>query len=164
MKNCKTRLQLDNQIENLKQTFGDLLFASNIKDIRKFFKDNFNEEIIQIGDKLVFDLTPIFNMSSKLKKEYNNDPIQPITITYKRLDIIFFTYDKLPEKGEQYITWDADWMKFLYPTKVKQSVLWAKKSSLKEKDPNEYYVQVNSFDFNNKYTTLIKDIDFSDYE
>ena len=48
--------------------------------------------------------------------------------------------------------------------KVKQSVLWAKKSSLKEKDPNEYYIQVNSFDFNNKYTTLIKDIDFSDYK
>ena len=164
MKKIKTRLQLDNHIETLKQTFGDLLFASNIKDIRKFFKDNFNEEIIQIGDKLVFDLTPIFNISSKLKKEYNNDPIQPITITYKRLNIIFFTYDKLPEKGEQYITWDADWMKFLYPTKVKQSVLWTKKSSLKEKDPNEYYIQVNSFDFNNKYTTLIKDIDFSDYK
>ena len=123
MKKIKTRQQLDNQIENLKQAFGDLLFASNIQDIRKFFKDSFNEEIIKVGDKLVFDLTPIFNISPKIKKEYKNDPIQPITITYKRLDIIFFTYDKLPEKGEQYIMWDADWMKFLYPTVVKQSVL-----------------------------------------
>lgn len=164
MKRIKTRQQLDNQIENLKKTFGNLLFASNIQDIKKFFKDNFNEEIIQVGDKLIFDLNTIFRMSSKLRKEYKDDPIQPITVTYKRLDIIFFTYDKHPEWGEKYIMWDADWMKWLYPTEVKQSVLWAKKSSLKEKDPNEYYVQVNSFDFNNKYTTLIKDIDFSDYE
>ena len=71
MKNRKTRLQLNNQIENLKQTFGDLLFASNIKDIRKFFKDNFNEEIIQVGDKLVFDLTAIFNISFFIIIEVN---------------------------------------------------------------------------------------------
>ena len=103
-------------------------------------------------------------MSPKIKKQFNNDPIQPITITYKRLDIIFFTYDKHPELGENYTTWGADWMKWLYPTEVKQSVLWANKTYLKEKNPNEYYIQVNSYDLKNKYGKLIKDIDFNDYE
>lgn len=163
MKKLKTREQLDNQIKLLQDTFGDLLFASNLEDLQKFFKDNFNRDIVQIGDKLIFDFNSLFRMSSKISKEFKNDPIQPITVTYRRLDIIFFTYDKHPEFGEKYITWDADWMKHLYPVEVRQSVLWDKKSSLRERDQNEYYIQVNSFDFKNKYTKLIKDIDFSDY-
>lgn len=160
----KTKAQLDNQIELLKKTFGDLMFASDIASIRKFFKDNFNEDIIQIGDKLVFDFTALFGMSPKIKKTFKDDPVQPITVTYKRLDLIFYTYDKHHEMGEQYIVRDADWTQHLYPTEVKQSVLWAKKASLKDRDRDEYYVQVNSFELKSKYTKLIKDIDFSDYK
>lgn len=160
----KTKSQLDKQIEDLRHAFGDLLFASNIASLQKLFKDKFNQDIIQIGDKLIFDFKSLFKMSSKIKNQFNNDYIQPITITYKRLDIIFFTYDKHPNFGENYITWDSDRMRWLYPTEVKQSVLFANKAYLKEKDPNEWYVQVNSFDFNNNYTKLIKDIDFSDYK
>ena len=160
----KTKEQLNKQIENIKNNFGDLLFASNIAELQKFFKNYFNRDIIQVGDKLVYDLSVLFDMSQKIRDKFNNDPIQPITVTYKRLDIIFFTYDKRPDLGENYTTWDADWMKWLYPTEVKQSVLWANKTYLKEKNPNEYYIQVNSFDLKNKYGKLIKDIDFSDYK
>ena len=160
----KTKAQLDAQIEGLKNTFGNLLYASNMKDLQKFFKDKFNRNIVQVGDKLVFDFHSLFGVSPKTRKQFKDDPIQPITVTYKRLDIIFFTYDKRPDLGENYIMWDADWMKWLYPYEVKQSVLFANKAYLKDKNPNEYYIQVNSFEFDNKYTTLIKDIDFSDYK
>lgn len=160
----KTKAQLDAQIEGLKNTFGNLLFVNNMEDLQKFFKDKFNRDIVQVGDKLVFYFKSLFGISPKFKKQFNNDHIQPITVTYLRLDIIFFTYDKHPEMGEQYIMWDGDWMKWLYPIEVKQSVLFANKAYLKNKDPNEYYLQVNSFGFNNKLTKLIKDIDFSDYK
>lgn len=159
----KTKEQLDAQIEELRNTFGNLLFASNMRDLQKLFKDKFNRGIVQIGDHLVFDFKSLFGISPKIRKQFKNDPIQSITVTYLRLDIIFFVYDKHPEMGEQYIMWDADWMKWLYPIEIKQSILFANKAYLKEKNPNEYYIQVNSFDFNNKYTTLIKDIDFSEY-
>ena len=160
----KSKEQLDTQIKLLKQTFGDLLQASNLSDIQKFFKDNFNEDIVQAGDKLIYDFAALFNIVPEMRRKFNGDNIQPITITYKRLDIIFFTYDKHPELGEQYITLTSDWMKWLFPVEVKQSILWAKKASLREKNPNEYYIQVNSFEINNKYTKLIKDIDFSEYK
>ncbi len=160
----KTKAQLDKQIEELRNAFGNLLYASNIEELQKFFKNYFNKDIIQVGDHLIYDFTTLFNMSPKVRKQFNNDPIQSITVTYKRLDLIFFTYDKHPDLGENYITWDSDWMKYLYPIEVKQSVLWANKAYLKEKNPDEYYIQVNSFDLNNKYGKLIKDIDFSDYK
>lgn len=160
----KTKEQLNKQIETIKNIFGDLLFASNIAELQKFFKNYFNRDIIQVGDKLVYELNALFSMSPEIKKKFKNDPIQPITVTYKRLDIIFFTYDKRPDLGENYTMWDSDSMKWLYPTEIKQSVLWANKTYLKEKNPDEYYIQVNSFDLKNKYGKLIKDIDFSDYK
>ena len=86
----KTKAQLDAQIEGLRNAFGNLLFASNMEDLQKFFKDKFNREIIQVGDKLVYDLNSLFAMSPKMREQFNNDPIQPITVTYKRLDIIFY--------------------------------------------------------------------------
>jgi len=165
MKKIKSKAELDKQLEMLTRTFSDnILSKGNIADLREWFKDNFNEDIVQVGDKLTFDFHALFNIVPAIRKKFKNKPIQPITVTYKRSDIIFYTYDNLPELGEEYIMWSSDWTKWLYPNKIKQSVLWKHKESLKEKNPNEYYLQVNLFNIDNKYVNYIKDIDFSDYE
>ena len=85
----KTKEQLDNQIELLKKTFGDLLQSSNLQELQDFFKDNFNEEIVQVGDKMIFDFTALFNIVPEMRKKFKGDKIQPISVTYKRLDLIF---------------------------------------------------------------------------
>lgn len=165
MKKVKSKSELDNKLKELKKAFeGPATINGSIGDLKKWFKDKFNEDIVQIGDKLIYDLNALFYMSPMIHKEFNDDPIQPITITYKRLDIIFFTYDKHPEWGEKYTMYDSDWSKWLYPKEIKQSILWKHKEYLREKDPNEYYLQVNLFDINSDLVNYIKDIDFSDYE
>ena len=161
----KTRTELDKQLKMLIETFStNIMTNGNINDLRKWFKDKFNEDIVQVGDKLTFDFHSLFYMSPKWRNKFKGDPIQPITVTYKRVDIIFYTYDKHPEFGEEYIMWDADWTKWLYPNEIKQSVLWKHKESLKKRNPNEYYLQVHMFDIEPKYVNYIKDIDFSDYK
>jgi hypothetical protein len=160
----KTKAELDLQIDNLRKYFNcNVLTDGNIADLQKWFKNKFNRKIINVGDKLVFDFHVLFNMNADYREQFKNDYIQPITVTYLRLDVIFFTYDKHPEFGEKYTVWDADWMKWLYPTEIKQSVLWKHKKYLRKKDPNEYYIEVNLFDIDSKFVKYIKDIDFSDY-
>lgn len=157
--------ELDEQLKILKENFStNIMTDGTIYDLRKYFKDKFNEDIVQVGDKLTFNFHSLCYTSPKWKKKFKNDPIQPITVTYKRADIIFYTYDKHPEFGEEYIMWENDLTKWLYPNEIKQSVLWKYKESLKEKDPNEYYLQVHMFDIDTKYVNYIKDIDFSDYK
>lgn len=158
MNNIRKKSELDSKLQILKNTFGDTQYNGNIYELKKLFKDNFNTDIVKIGDELIFDFSTIFNMTTNYRKKFNNDPIQPITVTYLRADIIFYTYDKHPEFGENYIMWDADWTKYLYPVKITQSILWKNKEYLKEKNPNEYYLQVNLFDINSKFTKYIKDI------
>lgn len=154
------RTELDKKVKTIKESFSDYIIDPNIKELLKFFKKSFNEDIIQIGDKLIYDFNALFVMSPSVKKKFKNDPIQPITITYKRADILFFTFDKLSELGEEYTMYDSDWSQFLYPTELKLSVLFDKKSYLKEKDPEEWYVETNVFSINDKYTKLINDINF----
>ena len=153
--------ELDEQLKILKEKFStNIMTDGTIYDLRKYFKDKFNENIVQVGDKLTFNFHSLCYTSPKWKKKFKNDPIQPITVTYKRADIIFYTYDKHPEFGEEYIMWESDLAKWLYPTELKLSVLFDKKSYLKEKDPEEWYIETNLFSINDKYTKLINDINF----
>lgn len=158
----RSRIELDEQVRIIKESLPNYTIDPNIKELLKFFKKNFNEDIVQIGDKLIYDFNTLFTMSPSIKKKFKNDPIQPITITYKRADILFYTYDKLPELGEVYTMYDSDWSKYLYPIELKLSVLFEKKLYLKEKDPEEWYVETNAFSIKNKYTKLINDIEFND--
>ena len=91
----KSRTELDKQVRIIKESLPGYTVDPNIKELMKFFKKTFNEDIVQIGDKLIYDFNALFEMSPSVKKKFNNDPIQPITITYKRADILFFTFDKL---------------------------------------------------------------------
>ena len=160
----KTKEELDYKLQELKDAFGDhALTNGSIGDLRKWFKNYFNTSIVKVGDKLTFDFSGLFRMAPAIKKKFNDDPIQPITVTYLRADIIFYTYDKHPELGEVYIMWDADWTKYLYPQEIKQSELWKNKEYLFHKNPDEYYLQVNLFDIDSKYVNYIKNIDFSGY-
>ena len=160
----KTKAELDNKLQELKNMFGEnALSNGSIADLRKWFKNYFNKDIVKVRDKLTFDFSGLFKMVPETKKKFNDDPIQPITVTYLRADIIFYTYDKHPEFGELYIMWDVDWTKYLYPQEIKQSELWKNKEYLFHKNPDEYYLQVNLFDIDSKYVNYIKDIDFSGY-
>ena len=160
----KTKAELDNKLQELKNMFGEnALSNGSIADLRKWFKNYFNKDIVKVGDKLTFDFSGLFKMVPETKKKFNDDPIQPITVTYLRADIIFYTYDKHPELGEVYIMWDADWTKYLYPNEIKQSELWKNKEYLFHENPDEYYLQVNLFDIDSKYVNYIKNIDFSGY-
>lgn len=159
----KSKVELDNKLNELRKVFKEPTINSNIADLRDWFKDNFNTDIIKVGSKLTYDFTTLFNITSEYRSKFNGDPIQPITVTYLRCDIIFFIYDKHPEFGENYTMWDADWMRWLYPVEIKQSILWKNKEYLRKKDPNEYYLQINLINIDSKLCNYIRDIDFSDY-
>ena len=158
-KNIENKEILNNKLSDLRKIFGEFTTSNaSIGNLKKYFKDYFNDEIIQIGGQFILDFTVLFNIDNKFKKKFNNEPIQPITITYKRCDVVFFTYDKYPEFDETYLTLDSQWTNWLYPVELKQSVLFAKKEYLKQKNPEEYYLQVNLFDINSNITKYIKDI------
>lgn len=151
--------ELDKKIIELKNFFRGYMCDGSINDLEKHFKKHFNKGIIQVGDKLTFDFNTLFFIDPGMKKEFKNDPIQPITITYLRSDIIFYTYDKNPDK-EYYVIWGSEWMRWLYPKEIKQSILFKNKEYLLKTNPNEYYLQVNLFDVSNKYVNYIKDINW----
>lgn len=148
---------LDNKVQYIKSLVSPI--DSNVKEIMGFFKDKFNYDIVKIGDHATYDLHSIFFVSPKVKKRFKNDPIQPITITYIRQDVIFFTWDKHPEFGEEYTMYDADWSKCLYPKEIKLSELWKNKEALKEKDYDEWYIQTRSAEFSSLYTKVLDDLD-----
>ena len=154
-----TQVERDNQVKTIKEFVGKI--DPNLKELQRIFKNKFNPHILMAGDKAIYDLDTVFSQSIKTKKRFKNDPIQPITITYIRQDVIFFTWDKHPEFGEEYTMYDADWSKFLYLKEIKLSELWEKKLYLKEKDYDEWYIQVNSCQFTSKYTKMINNIPMS---
>ena len=160
----KTKAELDNKLQELRKSFGEHAVTNgSIDDLRKWFKKYFNTGIVKVGDKLTYDFSTLFRMVPASQKKLKGDPIQPITVTYLRADIIFYTYDKHPEFGELYMMWDSDYAKYLYPQEIKQSELWKNKEYLFHENPDEYYLQVNLFDIDSKYVNYIKDIDFSSY-
>ena len=151
------------QLKNIKNKTAELKKIigrqkADLASLQNFFKKYFNEDIVKVGSKGSFNFRVLFQLNSDYKKLFRNKPIQPITVTYIRCDIIFYTYDLHPEMGEQYITFGSDWAKWFYLNEIKQSELWKNKQYLLEKNPNEYYVQVGSFEVEEKFTKLIKDI------
>lgn len=153
-----TPIERDNQVKVIKDVVGKI--DPNLKELQKFFKNNFNQGIIKIGDHAIYDLNTIFYTSPQIKKKFKDDPIQPITITYIRLDVIFFIWDKHPEFGEEYTMYSADWSKYLYLKEIKLSELWKNKEYLNEKDYDEWYIQTKSAEFDTKYTNIINDIKY----
>ena len=157
MKAKKSKEELDKKVKDIQEFFGEQ--PADLMSLQKFFKDKFNPDIIKVGSKAIYDLHFLFNISSEIRKKFKKDPIQPITVTYIRSGVIFFTYDKHPEYPEEWTLYDADASKWLYLSEIKLSELWKNKEFLKEKDFNEWYIQVHSFKVDEKFTKLINDIE-----
>ena len=153
-----TPIERDNKIKEIKKYVADI--DPNLKELQKFFKDKFNMNIVKIGDHATYDFNALFYISPKVAKRFKNDPIQPITITYIRQDVIFFTWDKHPEFGEEYTMYDADWSKWLYLNEIKLSELWKNKEYLIEKDYDEWYIETKSMEFKSEHTKIINDIEY----
>ena len=159
MKKIKSKEELDKKVKELQECFN-VLHDANLAEIQKVFKDKFNQDILKVGDHATYDLNALFYISSKIANRFKNDPIQPITITYIRQDVIFFTWDKHPEFGEEYTMYDADWSKWLYLNEIKLSELWKNKEYLIEKDYDEWYIETKLMKFKSKYTKIINDIEY----
>ena len=116
MKKGISKEELDKKLESIKEMVGTM--SPDLAELQRFFKDKFNPDIIKAGDKAIYDLRGVFNISPEIRKKFKKDPIQPITITYIRSGVIFFTYDKLPKNPEEWTTYDADASKWLYPKEL----------------------------------------------
>lgn len=148
---------LDSKVQYIKSIQSPV--DTNVKELMEFFKDKFNYNIVKVGDHATYDFNALFRIAPGTRKRFKNDPVQPITVTYIRKDVIFFTWDKHPEFGEEYTMYEADWSKWLYPREIKLSELWKNKEYLREKDYDEWYVQTRSLEFTSKYTKIVDDLD-----
>lgn len=143
--NMKTEQELNEKIKDLKESFDPILKPS-MNDMQKWFKKEYND-IFYEGRKCLINLRTFFNgpNGSLWRKRFNNEPIQPVTITYRRCDLVFFTYDKYPTYKEEYFIHDGNstWTRNFYPREIKASELFKNKMYLLKENPNELYLQVN---------------------
>ena len=125
-----TKEELNKKLEELRSCFGALTVKPTLGDLMAFFKESFNKDIVKVGDRLIFDFTQLFFMGGnkgELYKRFKGEPIQPITVTYIRGSVIFYTYDSEKNGNEEYMDYNSDWNKYLYLTTIKQSELFKNK-------------------------------------
>ncbi len=168
-----TKEELDNKVKELSDHFKNgRKISPNIKEIMNFFKDKYNTKIFSKGRLCWIDLDFFFNNSENKKewrKRFDNNSIQPIKITYKRKDVIFFKWLNYPKYEEEWFVEDKSslniWPKIIYPQEIRYSELFYKKiKTLKKKDPDELYIQVNVLELDN-FNGLInieKDVKYED--
>ena len=151
MKIKKSIKELDKQVKELKKVFGKQTHIEcSLDNLINFFKKSYNKDLFKKGDKCWLNLKTLCNSNPEYKKIFGTDYIQPITITYKRCDLIFYKFDNHPEIEERYLADTSQWAKWLYPTKLsKYTAQKLKIKKLIDKDPDELYVQLNLIDFDN---------------
>lgn len=151
MKIKKSKEELDNKVKELKTHFKESTnIECSLDSLMKFFKKSYNKQLFKKGDKCWLNLKTLCKTSPEYKKIFGNDYIQPITITYKRCDLIFYKFDNYPEIKERYFSEDSHWAKWLYPSELsKKEVQKLKIKKLIDKDPDELYVQLNTIGFDN---------------
>lgn len=143
---------------NLKRKYKDLLnffggkhkIKPSISELRNYFKDRYVDTILE-GRKCVINLTTLRKTSTEWKKKFKED-WQVITITYRRLDIVFFTWDNYPEYGEEYliVSDGSVWTRYVYPQYICLSEIFGKKiETLKNNNINELRLQVSLVEFDN---------------
>ena len=158
-----TKEELNKKLEELRSCLGALTVKPTLGDLMAFFKESFNKDIVKVGDRLVFDFTQLFFMTGnkgELYKRFKGKPIQPITVTYIRGSVIFYTYDSEKDGKEEYMDYNSDCNKYLLLTSIKQSELFKNKMFLKEKDFDEFYLQVNFFEINDERFKYIRDLNY----
>ena len=156
--------EVKQQIQNLKKTFGDaLIIEPTMDELQKWFKKDYVSPFKK-GIKCYIDLRFFFKFDKtrQWKKLFDNNPWQPIMITYKRQDVIFFKWENYPKYPEEYFmeeTTNSVWCKSIYPAVIKYSDIFKKKIQRLKNNQRELAVQIGILtikDMNGKIE-IIKD-------
>ena len=139
--------EIKQQIQNLKETFGDaLIIEPTMDELQKWFKKDYVSPFKK-GIKCYLDLRFFFKFDKtrQWKKLFDNNPWQPIIITYKRQDVIFFKWENYPKYPEEYFMEDSTnsvWCKNIYPAVIKYSDIFKKKIQRLKNNQRELTVQM----------------------
>ena len=158
--------ELKKKAEELRKAFGGnhVVVPSIDGLIKGMGKDHV--DLFKKGTKAIIDLTFFKKNSSnasELKKMFKED-WQPITVTYRRQDVMFFTWDNYPKYKEEYMVVGAtdSWNRKTYLREVRLSEVFSKKiKRLVNKNFDELVLQLslNEFDDVNGHVTIINDIE-----
>ena len=157
---------IQKQIQNIKNAFGNACIINpSMEELHKWFKKDyvspFKKDIRCYLDLRFFFK---FDKTRDWKKLFDNNPWQPIIITYKRQDVIFFKWENYPKYKEEYFMEEAAnsiWCNNIYPSIIKYSDIFKKKiQHLKNKNPRELAVQMGILEINdmNGQIEIIKDV------
>lgn len=156
---------IQKQIQGLKETFGSaLIMEPTMDELQKWFKKDYVSPFKK-GIKCYLDLRLFFKFDKtrQWKKLFGNNIWQPITITYKRQDVIFFKWDNYPKYPEEYFMEESAnsvWCKSIYPAVIKYSDIFKKKIQRLKNNQRELAVQIGILTIKdmNGQIEIIKDI------
>ena len=157
--------EVKQQIQNIKQAFGSACeIKPHMTELQKWFKKDYVSPFKK-GVKCYMDLRLFFNRDKtrNWKELFDNNPWQPIMITYKRQDVIFFKWENYPKYPEEYFmenSTNSAWCSNIYPSVIKYSEIFKKKiKRLKDTKPTELAVQMGilTIDDMNGSIEIIKD-------
>ena len=156
---------IQKQIQGLKETFGSaLIIEPTMDELQKWFKKDYVSPFKK-GIKYYLDLRLFFKFDKtrQWKKLFDNNHWQPITITYKRQDVIFFKWDNYPKYPEEYFMEElanSVWRKSIYPAVIKYSDIFKKKMQRLKNNQRELAVQIGILTIKdmNGQIEIIKDI------
>lgn len=156
---------IQKQIQGLKETFGSVLIIEpTMNELQKWFKKDYVSPFKK-GIKCYLDLRLFFKFDKtrQWKKLFGNNTWQPITITYKRQDVIFFKWDNYPKYPEEYFMEESTnsvWRKSIYPAVIKYSDIFKKKIQRLKNNQRELAVQIGILTIKdmNGQIEIIKDI------
>ena len=160
-----TQKEINNQIKSLQKTFGNaLVIEPTIDELHKWFKGYYVSPFKR-GIKCYIDLKVFFKFDKTRdwKKMFDNNPWQPVMITYKRQDVIFFKWLNYPKYPEEYFMEESSnsaWCKSFYPSVIKYSDIFKKKIQHLKSKPDELAVQIGMLTINdmNGQIEIIKDV------
>lgn len=119
----------------------------SIWQLMDFFKSAYTDIILE-GRKCIVDLSRFKKNSNEYRERFKED-WQPITITYRRQDIVFFTWDNYPQYGEEYFIIDELNLmtRNTYPQHILLSELYSKKIEWLKDNERELKLQVSMVEF-----------------
>ena len=158
------------QIQKLKEIFGNAcVLEPNMESLQKWFKKDYVSPFKK-GMKCYLGLRFFFkyDKTRNWKELFDNNPWQPIMITYKRQDVIFFKWIDYPKYQEEYFMEDvvnSVWCKNIYPSVIKYSDIFKKKiRRLQKSKPNELEIQIGILTINDMNGQIEVINDVSEFE
>lgn len=143
-------ISLEERYKQLLEFFGGKHeIEPSIRELMFFFKSNY-VDIVQPGRKCLVNLRRLKKYSEEDRERFKDD-WQPITVTYRRLNIVFFTWDNYPQYGEEYFVIDENnfMTRYTYPQHIILSELYSKKIEGLKDNERELKLQVSMVEFDN---------------